>query len=104
MARKSGANDLTGRRPNNPCKRFQERTLPGPVWADDGREARGRKLTGQALKRVSFAIAHGKIANRDPFLSAKTVSVERAGIVAAIEMTAEGGLRVIPQRRERIGE
>ena len=104
MTRNSGANDLASRRPNDPVKRFQERALPGPVWADDGREARGRKLAGQAFKRVSFAIAHGKIANRDPFLSAMTVSVGRAGIVAAIEITGEGGLRVIPQRRERSAE
>src|SRR5258708_8409647 len=104
MARKGGGNALAGLREKNAGKGLQERALPGPVWTDDGRQARGRKLTGQALKRVSFAIAHGKIANRDPFLSATTVSVGRAGIVAAIEMTGEGSLRVIPQRRERNGE
>src|SRR6476660_5367658 len=90
MACKSGANDLTGRRPNNPGKRFQKGALPGPVWTDHSREACGRKLASQALKRVSFAIAHGKIADRDPFLSARTVSVERAGIIATIEITGEG--------------
>jgi hypothetical protein len=69
MTRNSRANDLTGRRPNNPGKRFQERTLPGPVWADNGGEARGQELAGQTLKRASFAIAYGKIADRDTSLS-----------------------------------
>ena len=79
-----------------PASAFRERALPGPVWADHSREARGRKLASHALKRVSFAIAHGKIADRDSSLSARTVSVGRAGIIAAIEMTGEGSLRVIP--------
>jgi hypothetical protein len=63
MALNSGASDLAGGRPNDPGERFQERALPGAVWADDGCEARGRKLASQALKRVSIAIANGKIAN-----------------------------------------
>src|SRR5579859_343264 len=104
MAGKSGANDFTGGRPNNSGKRFQERAFPGPVWAHDGREARGRELAGQALKRVSIAVAHGKIANSDPAYFATTASVGGAGIVAAIEMTGERSLRVMPERCERIGE
>jgi PAS domain S-box-containing protein len=104
MARKRGTNHLAGRRPNNPGKRFQERALPGPVWANDGREARGRELAGQGLKRICFAIANRKIANRDPFLSAATLSAGGVGIVAAIETMDEGSLRVFSKRRERDGE
>src|SRR4051794_4670454 len=96
MAPKSGANDLTGSRPNNPGKRFQKRALSRPVWADNGGEACRRKLAGQPLKCVFFAIAHGEIADRNPPLSLRTtVYVGRAGIVAAIELTGEGCVCVI---------
>src|SRR5260221_4760961 len=104
MARNSGASDLAGGRPNDPGKRFQERALPGSIGADDGREARGRELTGQAFKRVSLAIANGEIADRDPFLPAATVPVGCARIVTAIETTDEGSLRVISESRERNDE
>jgi hypothetical protein len=101
MTLNSGASDLTSGRPNDPGERFQERALSSAVWANDGCEARGRKLASQALKRVSIAIANGKIANRDPFLSTASVLFGCAGIVAAIEKTDEGSLRIISERRER---
>src|SRR5260221_2584486 len=101
MTRKSRAGDLAGHWPNDPGERFQERALPGSVWADDGGHARWRKLSGHALQRKAFAIARGKIADLDSPVAALTAPVIRAGIVAAIEMTDEGGLRVIVQRRKQ---
>src|SRR5260370_32899549 len=93
MARKRGAGDLTGHWPDNPGEHFQERAFPGSVWADDGGHARRRKISGHALERKVFAIAHGKIADRDCAVAALTGPVERAGIVAAIAMAGEGGVR-----------
>ncbi len=101
MARKRGAGDLTGHWPNDPGQHFQERAFPGPVWADDCGHARWRKISGHALQRKMFAIAHGKIAHRDSAVAALSRPVERAGIVAAIEMAGEGGLRAIAQRRKQ---
>src|SRR5258707_2875987 len=100
MARKRGAGDLTGHWPNDPGQHFQERAFPGPVWADDCGHARWRKISGHALQRKMFAIAHGKIAHRDSAVAALSGPVECAGIVAAIEMAGEGGLRAIAPRRQ----
>src|SRR6266852_3192110 len=101
MARKRGAGNLAGHWPDNPGERFQERALPGSVWADDCGHARWRKISGHAFQREVFAIAHGKIAHRDSAVAALSGLVERAGIVAAIEMAGEGGLRAIAQRRKQ---
>src|SRR5258705_3439463 len=93
MARKRGAGDLTGHWPNDPGQHFQERAFPGPVWADDCGHARWRKISGHALQRKMFAIAHGKIAHRDSAVAALSGPVECAGIVAAIEMAGGSGVR-----------
>src|SRR6266568_3695994 len=83
---------------------FQERAFAGAVWADDGRHARWRKISGHPLQRKVFAIADGKIADLDCPIAALTGPVEGAGIVAAIEMTGERGLRVITERRKQNGQ
>src|SRR4029077_430185 len=100
MTRKSGAKDLTCRRADHSRKRLHERALPGPVWTDNGCETAGLELAGQAFKRVSFAIANGKIADRDPLLPPTSVTVGRAWVVTAVEIAIEGGLRLILERRE----
>jgi len=103
MTRESSASDLASRRPNNARERFQERTLPGPVGTDDGCKARRQEFAGQALECVSCAIAHGKVANRDTFIS-PTTSTRRAGIVTAVKITSESGLRPVPQSRKQRAE
>ena len=79
MTRESSASDLASRRPNNPASAFRSELFPAPFGTDDGCKARRQEFAGQALECVSCAIAHGKIANRDTFISPTTVDSDAPG-------------------------